>query len=129
MSYLVTGRTYPHRDALRAMGGRWDRMDKGWRFSTQAAADAATALVEGTATPARPITNGTDATVPPTNATSQPTPTPTPADPSRAILADVLAYLPPRVLADAMIAAGVARQDAERVAVRAGECVNMLVRA
>lgn len=28
---LITGNTYPHRDALRAMGGQWDPASKGWR--------------------------------------------------------------------------------------------------
>lgn len=52
---LVTGNTYPVRDALVALGGRWDGTAKGWRVPA-AKADAARALVAGAGpkAPARP---------------------------------------------------------------------------
>jgi hypothetical protein len=37
---LITGDTYPHRDALRAMGGRWDAVARGWRVPASRAAEA-----------------------------------------------------------------------------------------
>jgi hypothetical protein len=43
---LVTGNTYPVKDSLKAMGGRWDAANKGWRVPTAKAAEAQ-ALVTG----------------------------------------------------------------------------------
>ena len=43
---LVTGNTYPVKDQLRAMGGRWDPEAKGWRVPADKAAEAQ-ALVNG----------------------------------------------------------------------------------
>jgi hypothetical protein len=43
---LITGNTYPVKDTLKAMGGRWDAEAKGWRVPA-AKADAAKALVTG----------------------------------------------------------------------------------
>ena len=41
---LITGNTYPVKDKLRAMGGRWDALAKGW-IVPDAQASAAQALV------------------------------------------------------------------------------------
>lgn len=56
MKILVTGNTYPHRVALRAMGGEWDAASKGWRFD-EADAEAAREIVAGPA-PAKRVTGG-----------------------------------------------------------------------
>jgi hypothetical protein len=37
---LITGNTYPVKDALRAMGGRWDAGVKGWRVPAEREAEA-----------------------------------------------------------------------------------------
>lgn len=37
---LVTGNTYPVKDALKAMGARWDAANKGWRVPALKAAEA-----------------------------------------------------------------------------------------
>lgn len=37
---LVTGNTYPVKDALRSLGGRWDPDAKGWRVPADRAAQA-----------------------------------------------------------------------------------------
>lgn len=52
---LVTGNTYPVKDQIKELGGRWDAAAKGWRVPADKA-DAARALVAGTApkSPARP---------------------------------------------------------------------------
>lgn len=39
-SILVTGNTYPVRDKLRALGGRWDAAAKGWRVPVGRAIEA-----------------------------------------------------------------------------------------
>ena len=49
---LVTGNTYPVKDQIKALGGRWDATAKGWRVPADKA-DAARALVSGAA-PSRP---------------------------------------------------------------------------
>lgn len=43
---LITGNTYPVKDALRALGGRWDASAKGWRVPAAREAEAR-ALVAG----------------------------------------------------------------------------------
>lgn len=43
---LVTGNTYPVKDQIKALGGRWDAAAKGWRVPTDKAAEAQ-ALVSG----------------------------------------------------------------------------------
>ena len=43
---LVTGNTYPVKDAIKALGGRWDADAKGWRVPADKAAEAQ-ALVAG----------------------------------------------------------------------------------
>jgi hypothetical protein len=43
---LVTGNTYPVKDQIKALGGRWDAASKGWRVPADKAA-AAQALVAG----------------------------------------------------------------------------------
>ncbi len=48
---LVTGNTYPVKDAIKALGGQWDRAAKGWRVPDDRAAEAF-ALVDA-AGPAR----------------------------------------------------------------------------
>jgi hypothetical protein len=45
---LICGNTYPVKDALRAIGGRWDAALKGWRVPAAKAAEAQ-ALVSGAA--------------------------------------------------------------------------------
>jgi hypothetical protein len=45
---LVTGNTYPVKDQIKALGGRWDAAQKGWLLPADKA-DAARALVGGTA--------------------------------------------------------------------------------
>lgn len=37
---LITGNTYMHREALKAMGGRWDASAQGWRVPAHRASDA-----------------------------------------------------------------------------------------
>lgn len=49
---LIVGNTYPVKDALRAMGGRWDAGAKGWRVPSERAAEAQ-ALVAGAPRSAR----------------------------------------------------------------------------
>ena len=49
---LVTGNTFPVKDALKGLGGKWDAAAKGWRVPADKA-DAARALVAG-ATPKAP---------------------------------------------------------------------------
>ncbi|MBY6242216.1 hypothetical protein [Methylosinus sp. Sm6] len=36
----ITGNTFAHKDALKAMGGRWDPAAKGWRVPAEKAAEA-----------------------------------------------------------------------------------------
>jgi hypothetical protein len=47
---LVTGNTYPVKDAIKALGGRWDNASKGWRVPANNAT-AARALVAVPGTP------------------------------------------------------------------------------
>lgn len=124
MSYLITGNTFPVRDRMRSLGGRWDRMDKGWRFSTRAAADQAQAIVDAvTPKPADPAPVAPAAPV-------QAAPAATDPVLSRGIVATailecIVANLPPRKLADALIANGIPQPVAEGIAVRAAECARM----
>ena len=37
---LITGNTYPVKDALKALGGRWDAAEKGWRVPAANAGEA-----------------------------------------------------------------------------------------
>ena len=37
---LITGNTYPVKDALKALGGRWDAAEKGWRVPVANAGEA-----------------------------------------------------------------------------------------
>jgi len=46
MTQLITGNTYPVRDQIMALGGRWNPTVKGWSVP-DAAADKARALVAG----------------------------------------------------------------------------------
>lgn len=43
---LVTGNTYPVKDSIKALGGRWDASAKGWRVPADKAPQAQ-ALVSG----------------------------------------------------------------------------------
>jgi hypothetical protein len=43
---LITGNTFPVKDQLRALGGRWDADEKGWRVPADKA-DEARQLVAG----------------------------------------------------------------------------------
>jgi len=47
MSVLITGNTYPVKDALKALGGKWDPNAKGWLVPDDKAAEARK-LVGGT---------------------------------------------------------------------------------
>ena len=49
---LITGNTFPVKDALRAMGGRWDAANKGWRVPMDRASEAL-ALIGGNSAPVR----------------------------------------------------------------------------
>ena len=42
---LITGNTYPVREQIKAMGGKWNPKAKGWMMPDAAAADAARAIV------------------------------------------------------------------------------------
>jgi hypothetical protein len=50
---LITGNTYPVKDALKALGGRWDPNAKGWRVPADKANEAKL-LVAGTAPAYKP---------------------------------------------------------------------------
>jgi len=54
MTTLITGNTYPVKDQLKALGGKWDPNSKGWLVPDDKA-DAAKALMTPakTTTPAR----------------------------------------------------------------------------
>jgi len=43
---LITGNTFPVKDSIRALGGRWDAAARGWRVPAARAAEAE-ALVSG----------------------------------------------------------------------------------
>ena len=45
MTTLITGNTYPVRDQLKSLGGRWDSFRKGWRVPNDKAEEAR-AIVE-----------------------------------------------------------------------------------
>jgi hypothetical protein len=49
---LVTGNTYPVKDQIKALGGRWDAASKGWRVPADKAT-AAQELVAGAPVQAR----------------------------------------------------------------------------
>jgi hypothetical protein len=53
---LITGNTYPVKDAIKALGGKWDADRKGWTVP-DAKADAARKLVSGA--PAQSSASGT----------------------------------------------------------------------
>jgi hypothetical protein len=53
-SVLITGNTYPVKDALKALGGKWDPKTKGWRVPTEKAAEA-TKLVAAAGVPRAPL--------------------------------------------------------------------------
>lgn len=40
MTVLITGNTYPVKDALKALGGKWDPNSKGWLVPDDKAAEA-----------------------------------------------------------------------------------------
>lgn len=56
---LITGNTYPVKDSIKALGGRWDAVAKGWRVPESMAAEAQ-ALVAGApkSSPARRSNGG-----------------------------------------------------------------------
>ena len=54
---MITGNTYPVKDALRALGGRWDAVAKGWKVPA-AMAQKAQALVSGSASSKPPMNAG-----------------------------------------------------------------------
>lgn len=47
---LIVGNTYPVRNELKALGGKWDRIWRGWRVPSSVAAEAQR-LVDGLGTP------------------------------------------------------------------------------
>lgn len=51
---LIKGNTYPVKEQLKALGGRWDAGSKGW-IVPEGKAQEARALVEGAAAPSRPV--------------------------------------------------------------------------
>jgi len=53
---LITGNTYPVKDSIKALGGRWDAAAKGWRVPADKAAQAQS-LVAGA--PVKPAANRT----------------------------------------------------------------------
>lgn len=53
----ITGNTYPVKDQIKALGGRWDADGKAWRVPA-AQADAARALVAGAAKPRPSCSSG-----------------------------------------------------------------------
>jgi len=61
MSIAITGNTYPVKDQLKALGGRWDAARKAWMVPEDKA-DKARALVSGAPKPQsifrRPIQEG-----------------------------------------------------------------------
>lgn len=46
MTTLITGNTYPVKEQIKALGGKWDAAAKGWRVPAHLA-DQARALVSG----------------------------------------------------------------------------------
>jgi len=48
----ITGNTYPVKDAIKAMGGKWNKIAKGWDVPDEVA-DEARALVSGASNTAR----------------------------------------------------------------------------
>lgn len=46
MTTLIAGNTYPVKDQIKALGGRWDRQAQGWHVPSDRA-DEARALVDG----------------------------------------------------------------------------------
>jgi len=54
---LVTGNTYPVKDQIKALGGRWDANAKGWRVPADKA-DEAQKLVAGAPTATRKAYDG-----------------------------------------------------------------------
>lgn len=52
-SVLITGNTYPVKDQIKALGGRWNSDAKGWMVPADKA-DAARSLVSGGATSSSP---------------------------------------------------------------------------
>jgi hypothetical protein len=57
MSTLITGNTYPVKDAIKALGGRWDKDAKGWNVPDDKA-DEARALVQGAGPKKAPASGG-----------------------------------------------------------------------
>jgi hypothetical protein len=58
MTVLITGNTYPVKEQIKALGGRWNKTAQGWDVPTEQA-DAARALVSGgTGSSPAPRTNG-----------------------------------------------------------------------
>ena len=54
---LITGNTYPVKNALKALGGRWDADAKGWRVPSSQATKAK-ALVAGSASASKGTRTG-----------------------------------------------------------------------
>lgn len=53
MQALITGNTYPVKDALKALGAKWDKTAKGWRID-DALQDKARAIVDSAKTSSYP---------------------------------------------------------------------------
>ena len=58
MNVAITGNTYPVKDALKAMGARWNPDSKAWMIAADKASEAR-AIVAGKATGASPSTRPT----------------------------------------------------------------------
>jgi hypothetical protein len=50
---LITGNTYPVKDAIRALGGRWDASAKGWRVPAEQASKAQALVASAPASSSR----------------------------------------------------------------------------
>lgn len=58
---LIVGNTYPVKDALRELGGRWDAAQKGWRVPADVADQARTLVASAAPAPSRPTSSPTAA--------------------------------------------------------------------
>lgn len=56
--YAITGKTFGHRDALRAAGGTWQADDRTWHLAGDAQLEALSSLLAGEAVPAPQVAAG-----------------------------------------------------------------------
>jgi hypothetical protein len=50
---LITGNTYPVKDQIKALGGKWDKDAKGWRVPADKEAEAKALVANATSAPAQ----------------------------------------------------------------------------